>query len=253
MNSEGGNEEFDEEFEDSVGMCSKFSKSDSSLYDREGIAMTGEGYWKPLYGREWQVMAPGVDTMIMSNVTLDPIPNHSAYPQLCGDYEAPDVDYPESCDQILNGGGGRNGDGDSDGDPTETCPHCQDLWDPVLVCNCEYDASLVGCDEIEDIYDEDNQDFLDPDPNRKEPTPEPSESPSISSIPSNQPSSDPSVVPSNMPSLRSSSKPSPLPSEIPTNKPSNVLSSKPSSEPSKIPTNDVGSVRLYWFDSWNFL
>jgi len=98
------------------------------------------------------------------------------------------------------------------------------LWDADIICTCDSDAQLVGCDACEDIYNDDNIEFLNPDPTVKAPTPEPSEEPS--SKPSEEPSSNPSKSP--VPSLTPSAEPSLDPSSIPSDEPSTTPSAQPS-------------------------
>jgi len=229
------NNVFDSCFADSVGMCSVYDKSDKGLYGRDGTIITDtHKRQKDNFGQEWQV-GPS-DTSILSDISLEPIGEyHWDYPFTCyGDLPVPVVPEPKSCFDLDAGRRLQ------DVNDTTACPHCHTLWDAEIICTCDTDALLVGCEACEEIYNEDNIEFLNTDPTVKAPTPEPSDSPSLvpSDSPSSVPSDEPSFVPSFVPSDEPSSNPSksPVPSLTPSTEPSLDPSSIPSDEPSTTPS-----------------
>ena len=97
------------------------------------------------------------------------------------------IEEPKSCQDIAAGCRLQDVSNYSD-----ACAHCHKLWDADIICNCDTDASLVGCDTCPEIYNDENIEFLNPDPAVTAPTPEPSDPASLS--PTDTPSEEASMV-----------------------------------------------------------
>ena len=230
---EGGTADFDTCFNDSVGMCSKFDMSDQGFYNRAGVAMEDEGRFKNNFGQEWQVLP---SEAILSDISFDPVGDyHYAYPQLCyGENPTPTIEEPKSCQDVD---AGRPPDATAEG----ACAYCHTLWSDNIICNCDFDAGLIGCENVDIIYTPDNMDFLNPDPTDKEPTPEPSDSPSISLEPSTSSSTaSPTATTTGNPTVSPTASPTATvtgnPTVSPTASPTATVTGNPTVSPTPSPT-----------------
>jgi len=129
---------FKSEFDETVGMCSHVDSDDLHFYDRDGVIMVPEqldsgGRYQPSFGEEWQVTDN--DTQILS----DPV-----FETSLGDH----AKFPKQCSST----GRRNLRNDIfHSSTTSSCTFCQSLWNPVVVETCEFDASVLGCEAMNDF------------------------------------------------------------------------------------------------------
>jgi hypothetical protein len=135
---------FNKEFENSVGMCGSFIGD--SFYKRDGTITTvvdgtfTGGDENAAFGNEWQVQP--TDTQILSDISLDRFSEgHNVFPEQC------DL----SGDRLRNLRGNQEAIGavqHKHSLQTSSCEFCQNLWDESLIPNCEFDAEIMGCENM---------------------------------------------------------------------------------------------------------
>jgi len=135
----GKGNEFKNLFSGSKGMCSHVEAEDRHVFARDGTILTPEpGIYQPGFGEEWQVI--DTDTLILSDPNKET--NLGDHAKICSTTDNRRLQHMHLRNQYYERSL-----------QTSTCEFCQNLWNPVIVESCEFDASVLGCDAMDDyIY-----------------------------------------------------------------------------------------------------
>ena len=132
-------------FSDTRGMCSRVDADDQDVFARDGTVLPPEKRTdqmpkteQPGFGEEWQVA--DTDTLILSDPNTETnLGNHAKFPAKCYNTGRRRLQPMHLRNQYYERSL-----------QTPTCEFCQNLWNPVIVESCEFDASLLGCDSMDD-------------------------------------------------------------------------------------------------------